>query len=144
MTKLLTIIFLSFSLVSCGKKLHTVDKDKERIDSVCNKFMQLFASGKTSEALQLLKKNSVMEPSSIDTLQVKIAHHLNDVFPAYGKMLSSEFIIERKIKNFIAKRFYILKFDKYYLKFEFTLYRNGSGWTITSFSYNDELIELLY
>jgi hypothetical protein len=143
MTKLLTTVFLSITLVACGKKEQNTDKDKERIDNVCDQFMQLFAGGKLPEALQLLKQNSVMYPATIDTLQVTITNQVNTLFPAYGKMLSSEFITERKIKNFIAKRFYILKFDKYYIKFDFTLYNGGKGWTITNFTYNEDLIELL-
>ena len=144
MTRLLTAIFLSLTLVSCGQNKQATDKDKERIDNVCDKFMQTFADGKISDALQLLKQNSVMSPSTIDTLQVTINNQVNTMFPAYGKMLSYEFITERKVKDFIAKRFYILKFDKYYLKFDFTLYNNGNGWTIISFTYNEDLIEVLY
>ncbi|HEU5167253.1 MAG TPA: hypothetical protein VFU29_17035, partial [Chitinophagaceae bacterium] len=107
-------------------------------------FMKLFAEGKTHDALQLLKQNTVMTPSSIDTLQVTIDNQMENYFPAYGKMLSYEFITERKIKDFIAKRFYILKFDKYYLKFDFTLYKASSGWTVTNFKYDEELVELLF
>jgi hypothetical protein len=59
-------------------------------------------------------------------------------------MLSPEFITERKIKDFLVKRFYILKFDKYYLKFDFTLYKSTSGWTVTGFKYDEDLAELLY
>ena len=143
MAKLLTAIFLSLALVSCGQKNQGADKDKERVDNVCDQFMQAFAKGKIQEALQLLKQNTVMTPASIDTLQVTITDQVNNIFPSYGRMLSPEFIIERKIRDFIAKRFYILKFEKYYLKFDFTLYNNGSGWTITSFNYNEELMELL-
>ena len=106
--------------------------------------MRTFASGKIYESLQLLKKNSVISPISIDTLQVEITNQTKNIFQAYGKILSSEFIIERKIKDFISKRFYILKFDKYFLKFSFTIYNSGGGWTITSFNYNEEFAELLY
>lgn len=144
MVKLLIIFLISLTVVSCGQNKPNIDKDKERIDKVCDKFMQTFAEGKVSNALQLLKQNTVMTPASIDTLQVTISNQVNNLFPVYGKMLSSEFIIERKVKDFISKRFYILKFDKSYLKFDFTLYNNGNGWTITSFTYNEELLELLY
>jgi hypothetical protein len=144
MTKLLTAIFLSLTLLSCGQTMQVTDKDKQRIDNVCDKFMQTFASEKISEAFDLLKQNSIISSSSIDTLQATTKIQINDAFPAYGKILSSEFITERKAKNFISKRFYILKFDKYYLKFDFTLYNNGNGWTITNFTYNDDLIEILY
>jgi len=144
MTKLLTAFLLSLTLVSCAQNKQTADKDKERIDNVCDKFMQTFADGKISDALQLLRQNSVIAPSTIDTLLATINNQVNNFFPAYGKMISSEFITERKVKDFIAKRFYILKFDKYYLKFSFTLYNNGKSWTITGFDYNEDLIEILY
>lgn len=144
MTKILTVAFLLLTLTSCGQKNQSVDKDKQRLDKVCDTFMKLFTEGKTHEALRLLKQNTVMIPSSIDTLQVTIDNQMDNYFPAYGKMLSYEFITERKIKDFIAKRFYILKFDKYYLKFDFTLYKASTGWTVTNFKYDEELVELLF
>ena len=105
--------------------------------------MNLFTQGKTHEALELLKQNTVMNPTSIDTLTVTIDNQMNDYFPAYGKMISYDFITERNIKDYISKRFYILKFDKYYLKFEFTLYKASTNWTITNFKYDEDLTELL-
>jgi hypothetical protein len=140
MTKTLTAFFLSLLLVSCGQNKQDVDKDKDRIDKVCDQFMQTFADGKIQEALHLLKQNTVISPATIDTLQVTITDQADKIFPAYGRVLSYEFVAERKIKDFIAKRFYILKFEKYYIKFDFTLYNNGKGWTITGFNYNEDLI----
>ncbi len=144
MTKLMTVALLFLALIACRQKTLSTDKDKERLEKVCDTFMKLFAEGKSRDALKLLKKNTVMVPSTIDTLQVTIDNQVNDYFPAYGKIISSEFIMERQIKDFITKRFYILRFDKYYLKFDFTLYKTLSGWTITHFKYDDELIELLF
>jgi predicted Zn-dependent protease len=144
MTKILTVAFLLLTLTCFGQKGQVVDKGKQRLDKVCDTFMKLFTEGKTRDALQLLKQNTVMAPASIDTLQVTIDNQMNNYFPTYGKMLSYEFISERKIKDFIAKRFYILKFDIYYLKFDFTLYKAASGWTVTNFKYDEELSELLY
>jgi len=144
MNNILTAIFLSLALISCEQRKQNTDKDKERIDKICDKFMQTFAEGKFNDALQLLRQNTVMTPSTLDTLQVTITDQMGNIIPSYGKMLSSEFITERTIKDFIARRFYILRFDKYYLKFDFTLYKTTNGWTVTNFKYNEELIELLY
>lgn len=144
MTKFLTVVFFSLTLISCGQKTQPVDKDKQRIDKVCDTFMLSFSKGQFKEAIALLKQNSVLEPEKLDSLLVTIENHSTNVFPAYGKMISAEFITERMIKVFIEKRFYILKFDKYPIKFDFTLYNGTNGWTITSFNYNEELIELLY
>ncbi|MGO8055899.1 hypothetical protein, partial [Rhizobium leguminosarum] len=86
----------------------------------------------------------IINPDTIDNLELTIDKQMNDLAGANGKILSYEFITERKIKDFIAKRFYILKFEKYFLKFDFSLYKTSSGWTITSFNYNSELNELFY
>ena len=144
MTKLLTTFFLSLAFISCEQNKQGTDKDKKRIDEVCDQFMQTFADGKIREALQLLKQNTIIAPATIDSLQVTIVNQADKAFPSYGKILSYEFVTERKIKDFIAKRIYILKYDKYYLKFDFTLYNNGKGWTITNFNYNEDLVEILY
>ena len=142
MTKLMTATFILLTLVSCGQQKLEQDKSKERIKNVCDNFMKAFVEGKTEDALELLKQNTVMKPSAIDSLKVTISEQKENIFPQFGKILSSEFIIERKVKDFIAKRFYIIKFSKFFLKVDFTLYNSGNGWTITSFQYNEEAEEL--
>src|SRR5882757_6659369 len=99
MTRFLTLLLFSVSFASCEQSHINSDKDKERIDNVCDKFMQTFATGKISESLELLKQNSVMPPATIDSLQVIITEQANKLLPAYGKILSSEFITEKKIKD---------------------------------------------
>lgn len=143
MIRLILLTFIvSLSFFSC--KQTTLGKDKERLDAVCNKFMDEFNAGKTSEAIQLLKENSVISPAVLDTLEIEIERKMNMVLPNYGKMISYEFISEHKIKDFIVRRFYIQKFENYYLKFQFTLYKSSTGWKITGFEFNEELLELLY
>lgn len=144
MAKLIWISVLALTMIGCGQNKTQVDKSKEKIDNVCDSVMKTFTKGNFSGAFDILQENTVMSPSSIDTLKVRTAEYAKITFPAYGKIRSFEFILERKIKNVITKRFYILKFDDYYLKFDFTLYNNGDKWTITSFAYDEDLIELLY
>jgi len=139
----LTIAFFTLILIACGQKTQSVDKGKERLDKVCDTFMELFTENKTKAALRLIKQNTVISHSTIDTLQLTIDSQMNNLTRVYGKMLSYEFITEKKIKDFYAKRFYVVKFDVYYLKFDFTLYKSTNGWTITYFKYNEELNELL-
>jgi hypothetical protein len=144
MTKLLPIIFLSLTFISYKQRTKQLDKDKHRIDSVCETFMKLFTESKPHDALQLLKQNTILASSAIDTLQAEIDNQMNYYFPQFGKMISYDFIVERKIKDFVAKRFYVLRFEKYFLKFEFTLYKATTGWTITHFKFDEEMVELLY
>ena len=144
MTKLFTVAFFSLTLIACGQKTKSVDKDKQKLAQVCDTFMQTFSKGQFKEALTLFRENSVLGQEKIDTLIATVTRQSEVVFPYYGKMISAEFIIERQIKDFIAKRFYILRFDKYYIRFDFTLYKTNIGWKITSFSFDEEIIELLF
>ncbi len=144
MKRYFTIVILSICIIACEQNSNKIDQDKERLNEVCDKFMKYFQEGNTSDALQLLKRNTVMTASTVDTLQVTIENQMNVYFPSYGKMISSEFIVERRVKDFIVQRHYILRFEKYFLQFQFTLYKTDSGWRITNFKYNEELIELLY
>lgn len=142
MTKFVfTILLTSFAFISIGQV--NSEKDKERINAVCDKFMKYFLDGKIPEAIQLLKVNSIMSHTALDSVQVTITDQMNYILSTYGKMLSYEFIMERKIKNFYTKRFYILKLEYFYLKFHFSIYNNGTGWKITNFEYNEDLSELL-
>lgn len=142
MTKLFFTAFSLLIIISYGISQPKTDKNKERINTVCGDFMKLFVDGKMEEALELLKQNTVMTAGSIDTLKVTIADQMENIFPQFGKMLSSEFIKEKKVKNFIAKRFYLIRLSRFFLKVDFTLYNIGTNWTITAFHYNEDAEEL--
>jgi hypothetical protein len=142
MTKPLLTIMFSIALLSCQNV--GTDIAKENINRVCDKFMETFRQGQYTTAMDLLRENSVLGKEKIDTLLGTIKEQMPRLIAAYGKIVSSEFIRERKIKDFLTKRFYILKFEKYYLRFDFTLYKSSDSWAITAFSYDDNLIEVLY
>lgn len=144
MYKIFTLLLLFAFTISCQQTNQSIDSDKKELNKTCDSMMSLFRDLKTKEALSLLKLNSVILPSTIETLDSTITEQVKSYFPAYGKVTSVEFITERNIKTFLSQRLYILRFDKYYLKFDFTLYKATSGWTITNFKYNNDLIDILY
>ncbi len=139
---ILAILFPFCVLLSFGQT--KPDKEKEKINSECDKFMHLFQISHFTEAFDLLKHISAIGDSTLDGLLETVTDQMNNVFPSYGKIMNYEFIGERNIKNIITKRFYLLKFQKYFLKFDFTIYNSESGWTVTNFTYDDNLIEVLY
>ena len=132
------------SLLSCQHSGPKATPEKIRIIAACDKFIASFAAGQLTEAMLVLKQNSVIDSSAIDTMQATINSQQESIFTSYGKFVSHEFVVERTVKDFVARRYYIVRFDKYILKFDFTLYNNGKTWTITNFNYNDDLVELLY
>jgi len=143
MKKIIPVVIFSMILIGCKQDSQPIDKDKAQLDKVCDLFMQLFKDGQPHNALELLKKNTILSSGTIDTLQTTIDEQINNYFISYGKMLSYEFVTERKIKDFLSRRFYILRFDNYYLKFEFTIYKTANGWKLTGLNYNGEIAELL-
>ena len=143
MYKLYYFLFIAILFTSCVNTKPPKDKDRERIDKVCDNFMSDFKDGKFEESMQLLKQNSVLDPSTVDTLQKQLLEQVkNGAFSAYGEVISYELIAEREVNNFAAKRYYALKLKKYFLRFMFTVYNNGNGWRIIHFKYDDKISEL--
>ena len=141
MTRVLfAFLLLSISLSSCGQP--NTDKGKAKLNASCDRFMQSFKEGKFSEAVQSLRQISVLDHETIDTLDKTVNEQMQGVIAAYKNIVGYELIEDRLIKNSIARRRYLLKFEKYFLTFNFILYNNGSAWTITNFNYKDEFQEL--
>ena len=139
----LSIIPLCFAvLFGCVQNTAIVDSQKQKLDSVCTHFMNEFSHGKYHDAYDLLKKNSILDGPTIDTLEITSRKQMLNLMPTYGKMLSFEFVKETKVNNVLARRYYILKFENYYLKFDFVLYNNGNVWTITAFHFNEDWSDL--
>lgn len=115
---------------------------KKNLTDSCDKFMKLFQTGKPLEAIQMLKTISIIGESTIDKLSGQVESQLETIDNNYGKMVSYEFIKEQEIKDFLVKRLYLLKLEKFYLKFSFILYKTNMGWKVTSFIYNEDLADV--
>ena len=141
MTRLIVVAF--FSLIPCVLLAQNKsDKDKAKIVASCDTLMQTFRDGKFKDAIQMLKQISIINQSAIDSLTITASNQMTSITDVYGKINSYEYIGEKTIKDFLVKRTYLLRFDYYYLKFNFTLYKSNSGWTITNFIYNEEIDDL--
>jgi hypothetical protein len=117
-------------------------KTKQEITGVCNQFMDAFKKSRFTEAFDLLKPYCVIEDYKLDTLANTSAQQIKDLSPSYGKMLSYELVQEKTAKSTLSRLYYVLKFEKAFLKVRFTLYNNGENWTITGFKYDEEADDL--
>lgn len=124
-------------LISCKDK-KTADPGKEKIDNSCAVVMQAFSDGRFQDAMRILKVNSFIDAAQLDTLHEKIVGQFAN-FGSYGKLTGYEFVGENIIVNDLRKRFYLLRFEKYYLTFFFVIYKSHVGWKITHFKYEDVL-----
>lgn len=141
MRKLVAVVVLSMVFsVSYGQlKAYTT---RDSINAFCDKVMQTLVDGKYSVAIQMFKQRSVMDETVIDKIDKTLNDQMPGILPYYGKILSYELVEEKLLKNALARKRYILKFEYYFLSFDFVLYNNGTGWTVSNFYYKDETKEL--
>jgi hypothetical protein len=141
MTRYFFIALLAFVTVNTYGQLKG-DTSRTTINMVCDRFMQDFKEGKYSDGIQLLKQNSIMGNSFLDNLDQTVNNQLKNIETNYHKIVGYELIEEKSVKNIVVRRRYLLKFELYFLTFDFYLYNNGSSWTISGFYYKDEQKEL--
>jgi hypothetical protein len=140
MKRLISTVILSLAFfVSSAQSKYTT---RDSLNSFCDKVMQTLVDGKYSTAIQLFTQKSVMDVSVIDKVDKTLNDQMPNILPYYGKILSYELIEEKSLKNALARRRYILKFEYYFLTFDFILYNNNTGWTVSNFYYKDETKEL--
>ena len=141
MRKLIGIVILciSFSFSYGQAKMYTT---RDSINAFCDKVMQTLVDGKYSAAIQMFRQRSVMDVTVIDKVDKTLNDQMPGILPYYGKILSYELIEEKSLKNALIRKRYILKFENYFLTFDFVLYNNGTGWTVSNFYYKDETKEL--
>ncbi len=140
MKKIIGTVMLSLAfIVSSGQSRYTT---RDSLNAFCDKVMQTLVSGKYSEAIQLFNKKSVMDASVIDNIDKTLVDQMPNILPYYGKIVGYELIEEKELRNALARRKYILKFENYFLTFDFVLYNNNTGWTVSNFYYKDETKEL--
>ena len=134
-TALLSLLFF----VSSGQSKFTT---KDSLNVFCDKVMQTIMDGKYSTAIQLFRQKSVMDATVIDNVDKTLNDQMANILPYYGKIMGYELVDEKFLKNTVTRRRYILQFEYYFLSFDFVLYNNSKGWTVSHFYYKDDTKEL--
>lgn len=141
MTRLLfTFLLCIVFTVSFGQ--HNLFTSRDSLNTFCDKVMQTLADGKFSQAIQMFRQRSVMDTSVINNVDKTLNEQMPGILPYYKKIVGYVLAEEKDLKNTLVRRRYILKFEHYFLIFDFVLYNNGSGWTVSNFYYKDETKEL--
>lgn len=137
MRKLIVTISLCLIIsVSYGQaKLFTT---RDSLSTFCDKVMQTLMERKFSAAIQLFRQKSVMDTITINGIDKSLNEQMANLAPYYKKLVAYEFVDEKAVNNSVVRRRYLLKFENYFLSFDFILYNNGTAWTISNFNYSDE------
>jgi hypothetical protein len=147
MTRLLLTSVICVFLFGCKVSVETdkkkEDPSKQNINRICDAIMQAFRDENIDQVAAMMKNNSVLAGSVIDTLHAQMLDQVS-LFNTYGKELSYELVQERTINEFAARRFYVLHFEKIFITYAFTVYKSAAGWKITHFKYDYDLSEYLF
>jgi hypothetical protein len=104
--------------------------------------MNQIKNEKYTDAMELLKPVSRITYEQIDTLASKMNYQLPYFIYRFGKIIGVDLIENKTIKDFLIQRTYVLRFEKYYARFEFILYKNLVGWAVLGFKYDDNISSL--
>ena len=148
MIRIIVTSILFLLLAGCTVKVgkgdpEIKDAEKEKIEQQCDAIMQAFRDDSVDEAMAMLKKNSVISEEMVDTLHAQIVNQ-RPMFLSYGKPISFDFVQERKIKDYVSRRYYVIRYEKTYLPFAFTVFKTAYGWKITHFRYSSDLAEYIF
>src|SRR5258705_8977044 len=91
------LIIFTFQASNCQVKLV---KETKGLDSICQKFMQIFSEKRFTEAISMLKEYSVIDPAKIDDLIYTVENQMKILGNNFGKILSYELMVEKNVKNF--------------------------------------------
>lgn len=83
-----------------------------------------------------------MKEDALHDLATKMDEQLQVVSSVYGKVIGVSFVKDKNISDVLFKRLYLLRLERYYLKFGFIVYRGSNGWVMTGIIYNEDIEEL--
>lgn len=134
---------LILSLIFVGSKAQSSRfTTRDSLNAFCDNVMKSLSEGKFSPAIQLFRQRSVLDTTTINTIDRTLVDQMSGLQPYYGKLVGYEYLEDRAIKNAVVRRRYLLKFENYFLTVDFTLYNNQTGWTLSNFNYYDNPKEL--
>lgn len=137
------IFTICFSLLVFGTHAQArLFTTRDSLNSYCDKIMQTLVDGKPSEAIQLFRMKSVMDTVTINNIDRMLSEQMTTILPFYKKLTGYMLVEEKDVKNILARRRYLLTFENYFLTFDFILYNNRTGWTVSNFNYKDDPKEL--
>jgi hypothetical protein len=122
------LILLSLPTTAEGRR----GSPEETIDS----FFTLLAAGTPKEAVNTLMAPKVMELSG-EKVHAAIAQ-LEGLSHRFGDYQGYEKLFSEEIAGRVTHHTYVAYFEGLPITFSFFLYRQATGWSITSFTFNTE------
>jgi hypothetical protein len=138
--RLLSLVFLLLPL--CNVARADVFKSEEQLQPFAETVMAKVASGEPDAAFASMAPYMMVPQAELDALIVNTRAQRGIVGARFGKTIGYECLGQKKAGQSLVKVTCIEKTEKHALPWLFYFYKAPGGWTLNSFTWNDNLPSL--
>ena len=117
-------------------------KQPADVKNLTDTVMQEVSTENYTSGLDVLKQYSILSSAEIDTIESNLKAQMPKVEPSYGKIVGVEYIAQKQIGISLLNLTYLLKMERYALRWTFSFYNGGAGWNLIFIDYNDKLQDM--
>jgi len=125
----------SIFAIDLPKEIQSVKIPQELAEQVMDKLNK----EELSDGLNLAKKYWVIPDREIDALISTVTRQWKIVNRRFGKYISYELIKTQKISDTFIRYYYLQKFEKHALYWQFTFYKPKDEWYVNKISFKDNM-----
>ena len=130
---ILLFIFVSTITFAQTQRFPTLEKAKES----SNAWSELFLQGKYAEMFDEMKAYWPVPAQKIEEMKGKTIQFKDVIKQNYGNPIDIVPVHEENLANVAYREVYFLRHEVSTLRAVFTYYNNGSGWSLSSFEWDD-------
>jgi len=111
--------------------------------SLCDTSMRVLHEGHSEEAFEQLAPHWAFSADEMAQLQGEVDRTRAVVADQYGDALDYRLVREDTVDDVLARFVYLERFERHGLRWQFTFYKGGEGWTLNDASFDDKIEILL-
>jgi len=115
---------------------------KEDLTKHSDKVMMFLKNSEFQNAFAELQKYWPLPENELTQLESQTVKQFNLVADRFGRIIGTDFIKDKTIKDFAVRKIYVIRFEKHMIRVLFTYYKNQNGWILNGFKWDDKFDEL--
>lgn len=132
--KTLNLLFL-FLLVTTFAWTQPLEKQKD-CKAKAEKVAELFAFNKYGPAIDAMAPFWSIPEKQREEFKVKTIDKMVSVEETYGSPIGHTFVKDQEVTDYAYRVVYFVRYKYSAMRLEFIFYKNNSGWTLNSFSWD--------
>ncbi|WP_299366480.1 hypothetical protein [Winogradskyella sp.] len=142
MKKILIVLLLCMPSILLAQKtfLDTTEEAKQ----ICDAVMQNFVMKNINVAYDRLKPIAILNSEDIEKLKSQTIEQEPIITKRFGQPIDFLFVKAKEIEGVFIRYIYVLRHERYALRFQFDFYRGSDNkWGLSNFMWDDGLRTLL-